>query len=296
MSISVAVIFTRKFRGRVKICPELMEGITRCGDRAFRVDAHRYQGPFSDVAVFYGFDGSRESRITQAFNDYKSAGKKAVYIDLGYWSRRAGGRWAGYHRFAINDRHPTAYFQNVKHKSDRFKVHRINLEPWRKDGRKIVLCGMSDKCARFEGFKFEQWERAAIKKIRAVTDRPIIYRPKPRTGDRLAAEPHRPIEGVEFSDPTKGSLEQELRDAWAVVSHHSNAGIDGICMGVPCFTDEGVALKMGKSDLSEIENRHFPSEDERRQWAYDVAYCQFNVDEMRDGTFWRHFKDEGLVP
>jgi hypothetical protein len=37
-------------------------------------------------------------------------------------------------------------------------------------------------------------------------------------------------------------------------------------------------------------------DEERRQFAFDVAYCQFNHSEAEDGTMWRHFKDEGLVP
>jgi len=153
---------------------------------------------------------------------------------------------------------------------------------------------MSEKCAVFEGFGFEQWERNAIAQMRKVTDRPIVYRPKPRKRDT----PQYPmIEGVAYSNPAKTKhLEDELRDAWAVVSHHSNAGIDALLNGVACYSAEGVATVVGCTDLADIENRRFPTDEERRQWAYDIAYCQFNRPEMRDGTAWRHFKDEGLVP
>jgi len=291
--VTVGLIVSRKFRARQKVMPDLEKGIKLVGDRVERIWAHDYSGVFSDVAVFYGFDGTRQSKIAQAFEDYKKAGRPAIYVDLGYFSQRWNGDRYGYHRFAVSDRHPTAYFQNRKHKADRFKVHHRTVEPWRKPGRNIIVCGMSDKCAVFEGYEFEQWERAAIAKLRLVTDKPIVYRPKPRR----SKEPQYPqIEGVGYSDPSKKRLGEELKDAWAVVSHHSNAGIDGLLAGVPCFTDEGVASVLGLADLAMIESPNTPTDAERKQWAADIAYCQFNRPEMRDGTAWRHFKDEGLVP
>lgn len=293
MAITVGLIVSRKFRARQKVMPDLAQGIAKLGDKVERIWAHQYTEPFSDCVLFYGFDGSRTSQIARAFYDYKRSGRKAIYIDLGYFSQRWNGDRYGFHRFSINDRHPTAYFQNKKHKSDRFKVHNRTVEPWRKPGRNIVVCGMSDKCARFEGFKFEEWERAAIKKLRTITDRPIIYRPKPQ---RKTVSQYPPIDGVSYSDPLHKRLGDELKDAWCVVSHHSNAGIDALMAGVPCFTDEGVATPLAKTDVGLVEFPFIPSDSDRKQLVADIAYCQFNRPEMRDGTAWRHFRDEGLVP
>jgi hypothetical protein len=293
VAIEVAVIVSRKFRARQKVCPDLVQGIHACGDKTVVFRADQYPGPHADVAIFYGFDGSRHSQLAKAFDDYKRAGKKAIYVDLGYFSQHWNGDRYGYHRFSINDRHPTAYFQNVKHLRDRFMVHGRRVAPDMKQGKNILLCGMSQKCAEFEGFKFEEWEREAIGKIRAVTDRPIVYRPKPK---RKREPQSPPIECVSFSDPSRTRIEQEFADAWAVVSHHSNACIDGLLAGVPSFSDEGVSTALGLSDLSMIESPRLPNIYDRLQFAYDVAYCQFNRPEMRDGTAWRHFKDEGLIP
>lgn len=291
MAITVAVIVSRKFRARAKVCPDLIAGVKAVGDKVIAVRSEDYAGVVSDVAMFYGFDGSRQSRIARAFEDYKRAGKKAVYIDLGYFNDRVKDGRYGYHRFSVNARHPTAYFQNVKHPGDRFRVHGRKIEPWKANGKNILLCGMSQKCAAFEGFAFEQWERAAIKKIKAVTARPIVYRPKPK---RNREPPAPPIEGVGYSDP-RTSIHSEFRNAWAVVSHHSNAGIDALLAGVPSFSDEGVATALGQTDLALIEQRNHPSDEERIQFANDIAYCQFNREEMRNGTAWYHLKNEGLV-
>jgi hypothetical protein len=247
----------------------------------------------SDVALFYGFDGSRNSTIYKAFNDYKAAGGKAVYIDLGYFNDRMKDGRYGYHRFSVNARHPTAYFQKERHPGDRFAVHGRKIEPWKRGaGRNILVCGMSRKCAEFEGFQFEEWERKAIGALRLVTDRPIVYRPKPV---RVREQPPPPIKGVGYSNPRTTGIQAELRNAWAVVSHHSNAGIDGLLVGVPSFSDEGVATALGHTDVSLIEQPRQPSDEERRQFAWDVAYTQFHIDEMASGLAWRHLKNEGLV-
>jgi hypothetical protein len=293
MAVKVGLLVSRKFRARQKVMPDMAQGIQLVGDKVERIWPHDYRGIFSDVLVFYGFDGSRESQIAKAFNDYKAAGKPAIYIDLGYFNNKARDGRYGYHRFSVSGRHPTAYFQNRKHKPDRFGVHGRRIEAWRTPGKNIVVCGMSEKCAVFEGFKFEEWERAAIAKLRSVTDRPIVYRPKPQ---RRTVSQYPPIEGVSYSNPLVRKLGEELKEAWAVVSHHSNAGIDSLLAGVPTFTDEGVASVLGHGDLALIERPRCPTDSERKQFAADVAYCQFNRPEMRDGTAWRHFKDEGLVP
>lgn len=284
-------MLSRKFRGRQKIGPWLAEGVRAAGDKVKVVDSRDYREPFSDVLLFYGFDGSRNTAVYKAYRDYLRDGKRTVYVDLGYFRKRSTlGRYRDYHRFSIDGRHPTAYFQRVRHKSDRFNSFGINLSDRKLGGDYILLCGMSQKCAEFEGFTFLEWEKDAVRRIRQVTDRPILYRPKPNKFNR-----YQKLEGTVFAPPEK-DITQALRGAWATVSHHSNAGIDGICAGIPAFVSEGVCAATGSTDLAQIENPPFPSPEERKQWLADIAYCQWNGDEMRDGSAWRHLKNEGLVP
>jgi hypothetical protein len=295
MAITAGVLLSRKFRGRQKIGPSLANGVKAVGDKVTVLDSRDYRGPFSDVLLFYGFDGSRNTAIYKAYCDYKREGKRCVYVDLGYFRQRAAlGRYGDYHRFTVSGpdigyrRHPTAYFQRVKHPADRISQFQIRLDRC-KPGKHILLCGMSQKCAEFEGFKFEQWERDAVSKIKQVTDRPIHYRPKPNKYNQYS-----PIPGTVFAPPVQG-IGQALRGAWATVSHHSNAGIDGICQGIPAFCAEGVCSPVGNLELSRMEDPHLPTDDERRQWLADVAYTQWNRAEMDSGAYWKHLKDEGLV-
>ncbi len=289
---SVLVLVSRKQQGR-KTAQWFARGCELVGDKVKRLSEEVYKEPISDVLVHYGFDGSRESSIAKAHADYVAAGLKAVYTDIGYFRRRdLFDRYHDYKRFAINDRHPTAYFQNFKHSSDRADaVLRVAIAPKMRQGKNIIVCGMSNKASAFD--RVDGWTEWAIAELRRHTDRPIIYRPKPQ---RAKVGQYPPIAGAGYSDPLRRRLEQELEDAWAVVSHHSNAGIDALIAGVPCFQPEGVASVLGLSDLAMIESPLRPSYEERWQLVNDVAYCQWNANEIEAGTAWRHMKGEELIP
>ena len=268
------------------VCHAMLEGIRRVGDPVVLMSAASYRTPDAPVAIFYGLSGN----LGRCFREYRKApGMKAVYIDLGYWGRRASGRFNGYHKISVNNRHPTAYFQKRRHDDSRLAALGLELQPWRKPGRHILLAGMGPKAARCEGFASCEWERATIAKLRAVTDRPILYRPKPNWPGA------RPLPGAEFDRTYQtGGLEPVLQDAHAVVTHHSNVGVEALQFGVPVFTEAGVATPMASGPLTGIEKPKRPST--RKQWLADVSWCQWSVAEMREGLAWRYLKDENLVP
>ncbi len=237
----------------------------------------------SDIAVFYGMSG----RLPRVMKDYKKSGATAVYIDLGYWGRRDGGRLAGYHKVSVNDRHPTAYFQSVRHPTDRLSKFRIKIKPWRRSGKQILIAGMSGKGAISQKFQPGEWESLAVEDIKRYSKRPIIFRPKPscRYGIKI---PGCPV------SPADQRIVDALHNCHAVVTHHSNAAVDAILEGIPAFAIRGVATPLALDDLSKIEEPLYP--DGREQWAADIAYCQWNLNEMATGQVWRHLKSEGLIP
>ena len=289
---TVLVLTSTKQRARRYVCPWLAAGAERAGDKVKRMGAPEYREPCSDVLVHYGFDGSQESNIAKAHDEYVAAGLRAVYVDLGYFKMKEKlGRFRFYHRFSINDRHPTAYFQNV---SASARPGRRARDQGRKEnaaGSRIILCGMSEKASAFDGAI--GWEEATIAELRKHTERPIIHRPKPGR-ERCPALPKIPTADG-YSDPERRTLKDELADAWAVVSHHSNAGLDALVAGVPCFQEEGVALVLGWRITSSIETPRLPTLEERQQLVNDVCYTQFNGGEAAAGIAWRHFRDEGLL-
>lgn len=259
-------------------------GIKACGDEPTVLSESHYKGEHGfDIAVFYGLEGN----LPLIFRDY-AASSWAVYVDLGYWGRREGGRWAGYHKVVVNGRHPNAYYRKPQHDRRRISHFRgLLAEPWQTNGNHILLAGMGDKGALAEGFEPEQWERQAIEIIRSRTERPILYRPKP------SWKKARPIPGTLYSDPKQKVVEDELRNCHAVVTHHSNVAVDALVAGTPTFCVGGVAVDFSCKRLEQIERPIYP--EGRDAWMADLAYTQWSVQEMANGDCWRHLRAEGLI-
>lgn len=256
-------------------------GARALGEQVIDRVMQEYHEPDTDVAVFYGFNRA-------ILDGYKAAGKKAIYVDLGYWQREGQ---TGHHKLGINSRHPTAYFQKRKHPDDRWRRLNVGIQPWKPEGRgAVIVAGMSGKGANAEGFAPEQWERETVQLLKRHTSRPIIYRPKPNW---VGA---RPIEGAEFQrgDSQGRDVPTILRHGvHAVVTHHSNVAVEALLAGVPIFCVEGIMTPLALTNFARIENTIHP--EGREQWAYDAAYTQWTIAEMTAGTAWRHLKDEGLV-
>ncbi len=276
----IAVYFAATNRRSRLIAHAMHKGIRRYEAQVELLPDHRYRQPRHDIAIFYGLAGN----LRRVFHEYRAEGRKAVYIDLGYWGRRNKNRYDGYHKLSLNGRHPTDYFQAVPHPADRFEHFGIDIAPWRQSGRHIIVAGMSAKGATCEGFVPQQWEGQTITALRRLTDRPIVYRPKPSW---IGAKP---IAGSTFQPGI--ALVDALDNAWAVVCHHSNIAIDAILAGVPVVCTQGVATKIASGDLSCIES--LPMPDNRAQWAADIAYAQWSMDEMESGAAWLHLAEEVL--
>lgn len=240
----------------------------------------------ADVAVFYGL-AEPMPNIFKAFRRNFAA----VYVDLGYWGRRDGGRWAGYHKVVVDARHPNAYFQKPAHPLDR--IQRFAILPKARHAPTanghILLAGMGDKGAQAEGWAPEMWERWAIAKIREYSDRPIIYRPKP------SWKTARPIEGTLYSGPHVRPIEKDLVNCHAVVTHHSNVAVDALVDGIPALCWAGVAAPLCSQNFQDLEAMPLPSIETRMQWMADLAYTQWSVAEIRDGKAWAHLREEGLI-
>lgn len=270
----------------------MAEGLRRIGGFPCNypvTDWPRYAGlgcaHLPDVAVFYGLEGC----IPELFAYYRDFRRAAVYIDLGYWGRRDGGRWAGFHKVVVNARHPTAYFMDPERSGDRLERFGLEARPWRdpaKQGNVILLGGMGDKGAAAEGFEPEEWERQTLATIREHTELPVLYRPKPSWKDA------KPIQGMGYSSKAEDINWGHLR---ACVSHHSNLAVDALAEGVGSFCWGGAGQPLSSQDLAQIENPPAVARDERQQLMANLAYCQWNVDEMRRGDVWRFLLEEGLL-
>ena len=277
--MTLAIVYVGAGKRATVVGAAMAAGLKRCGVKVRTRPSDAYAGVEGDLAVFYGLEGN-----LAALADYPAAGGHAVYVDLGYWQRHAGGRYAGFHRVAVDGRHPAPHLSRRQKTAARLHGLGVRVAAWRPASGHILLAGMGAKAARYVGFAAEEWERAAIAALRTTTDRPITYRPKPSW---TAA---RPIEGCGYSHPLSPLA---FDDVFAVVTHHSNTAIEGLAAGVPAFCRQGPAAALALQDLAKIETPWRP--EDRERWLANLAWCQWSVAEMAAGDCWRNLVDEGLV-
>lgn len=260
------------------LAESLVEAARKAGWK-FVETGQAHTQPRADMIAGYGW------RNHPVYEAYRAAGCAYFYIDLGYWRRKMfRSDYGGLHKIVLNGRHATEYFRR-RRPADRLEFA-PPLQEWKTGGRHILVTGVSEKSAMLSGLEYRAWETGMISRLRTITDRPIMYRPKP--SDPKA----QPIDGTEFSPPIV-PIEAALDNAFALVTLHSNAALDAICAGIPIFCEEGLASVVSTPRLEDIET---PLRDvDREQWLADVSYCHFYRRELSAGAVFELFKQDGLI-
>lgn len=212
----------------------------------------------NDAGVFWGLANDN-------YNLIKNSQKPFYFTDMPYWNR-----WMGNNRDTcswriIPNKLHCNWVENLP--NDRFKKLGITVKDWRTKGDHILVCPSSISMNRF--YDRPNWLNETVDKLKEHTDRPIRIRHKPRnakTSGPLAAT-------IPFED--------DIKDAWAVVTLTSIAGVEAACLGIPVFCDKvAPCAQLGNIDLSNIEN---PLLLDRNLWLNTLSYYQYTEGEMRGG-------------
>lgn len=153
---------------------------------------------------------------------------------------------------------------------ERFQVFQRPVQPWRTGGRHILVCPNSAVYFGLHGMSVEQWLIDVREQLARHTDREVRIRWKV-TGEPIATD---------------------LQDAWAVVVFSSAAALDALIAGVPVFTlaPFAASLRMGRTDLAQIEEPFYP--DDREPFLWNLANNQWTIKELCTGQAWRALQDE----
>jgi len=199
--------------------------------------------------------------LWQLMKQARSEGRAWYYCDHAYFHRRK------YFRITKNAFQHSGYGWADY---PRLLKMGIRIEPWKTGGRHILLCPPDPVYSARQGFDEKLWCAHIMEELRQHTDRPIKVR-------------HRV--GCERDVP----LRDALRDAWALVTHHSNAAVEALCMGYPVFvTGVCAASRMASGPISKIESPSYGKD--RREWAATLAANQWTTAEMANGFAWQRLQ------
>jgi len=235
------------------------------------------------------------------FRAYTGAGKHAIIIDKGYIRVKGGMLGTLYFRMSVDEFQPTGYMGRSPRPSKRWEaVKWLPLDgkiapQWSHrardgNGKYVVFCGGSQKYCDWHGLgDANGYAEKIIAEIRPYLkpSQEIVYRPKPTYKEA------RPIEGTLYSHGGKRQLGWYFHEAQCVVTFGSNAAVEAVANGIPAVVlGDGVAGAISSRDVSEINDPRLVPRDEVEQFFRDLAYCQFTLDEMKDGTAWKYLREE----
>jgi hypothetical protein len=209
-----------------------------------------------------------------------AAGAIPIMLDKGYIrTRRPDARVWEYWRVSVGAHHPTqTSLMRRKMPSDRIDQFCVAPRPWRTRGFTVVIAGSSAKYHSF--YELDEpnvYYPDLVARLGQLTDRQLIYRPKPSFKEAKRIKP------AQFSTGDETIL-QALEGAWALVTHGSNACFEAALLGIPSIVlGDGIAAPISSRSIAEIDN---PLMGKREQWLANLAYHQWTESEMQSGEAW----------
>lgn len=255
----------------VRIARAMAKGARHHGHKVIELDKIPPE-PVGDVLISYGWIHELSSRL---FTKYKEAGKHYVFVDLGYWGRSQ----SGYHRVSVND-WDSLHTLRSGMPDDRVRQAKKALRhDWDSNSKQVLIAGMSAKAARTHGYKYQQHERALADAVSCMlTQHRVSIRQKPRKSNKADKQP---------------PITEALKSCYFVASHHSNVSIDCLWAGIPYWCAKGAGKRLSVSALtaSVVANVEPSPLEVRYQLLADIAYVQYDLDEMSKGVCWDYIKD-----
>lgn len=202
---------------------------------------------YDDIAT-YGIKRGTNIALKQCNNFW--------YIDHGYFGKGDPQLCNGYYRIVRNG---IIHDIDGGFPSDRFDKFNIKFKPWQKNGKYIILVPPSLPMGKFINKPRREWLGDTIEKLQKYTDRPI----------RISEKKYFPL-------PTL------LKDAWILITDHSNSQIEALINGIPVITTSEYRKI---SSIQDVESPVY-----ERDWIKNLAYHQWTVGEMSSGKTWRELK------
>ena len=148
----------------------------------------------------------------------------------------------------------------------------MDIKPWRRSGKKILVCGQRSIGSMAMGMP-QGWQRTVVRKIKQYTDKRIIVREHPRS--------------LELRGLPSVPLKDELAKAFAVVVWSSGCANWALAYGVPVFycAPAIVCAVAAKPGLEELES---PLRGDRSEAFRRLSWAQWTIDEIASGKPFKH--------
>jgi hypothetical protein len=254
-----------------------------------------------DVAVMYGSWKPERSNVHHKIRSSISESNTTFLCIETPLLGRIVNKENEYYRVGVDGFLNRAAFWGVdkQYPDDRFRKLGLLYNGWTKNrGNKIVIALQLAGDASLRHNDINDWCWDTVNTLRNYTDRPIEIRTHPAMSEKGWGNHEElfrkilfsQIPNIKFINGHDIPWENQIFDAYCVVTYSSGLAIDAVLNGIPVIAcDEGnFAWNVAERKLKNIESLRMASEDQVQKWLHNLAYCQWNVDEMESGECWSH--------
>jgi len=149
---------------------------------------------------------------------------------------------------------------------DRWDALGVELAPWDDSGEYVLICGQHPGDAAAPGCD-ERW--AAETYLAGNLGLRVVYRPHPLTA------------------PDLPPLSESLACACQCVTWNSTAAVEAVIAGVPTVALDRGSIAWEVASHAVLEPLWMGNRD---RWAYNLAYRQWTLAELADGTAWEYLR------
>lgn len=206
----------------------------------------------------------------------RDMGHEVLVIERGY----IGDRFK-YSSLGWNGLNGHAVFPPYSGNGKRFESHGGTIKPWKNQKGYALIMGQVPTDMSLGGLNIMPWYEDMAYGIKDIHGLDVYFRPHP---DLVKKGYFEKPKGCILSE--HGSLIEALDGAAFSVCWNSNSSVDSVLNGTPCIVGNkgSMAWDMCGESLTEILTP------EREQWAQDLAWKQWSLDEIQSG-----YALEGIV-
>jgi len=238
----------------------------------------------SDAVIIWSVLWSGRMAANQAvWSHYRSLGRPVIIIDIGALYR--GETW----KIAVNSITANGYYGHTENLDwDRPRRLGISLAINLSRNPRIVIAAQHARSQQVVGLvSMEGWVVDQVERLRAVTDRPIVVRPHPRSPLNSAGLVHLP-QDVIIEPPQKIANTYDSYnlafDCHAMVNYNSGPGIQAALAGTRPIVDStslAHAVSITHADLDRPYNQ------DRDQWLVEICHTEYTVEEIQQALWLR---------
>ena len=234
------------------------------------------------VHFFWGLAGNNISEIRKCME----LNEEYYFVDTGYISKpihrypepKILDEKRTYFRICKGSFHTNKGKVNTPERLEKLKQLGIDAEfkGWRDTGKHILLCPSSPTVTfQMNGITQDEWVEVAKREIRKHTDREIIFRNKPRPGNKW----------------WNTDIKDDLKNCYALVTNYSLSAFDALLNYVPVFAEANSVMgPVTSRDISKIEKPLRPGRKTMEEWLKFVSENQFTLKEMANGKAYEILK------